>query len=72
MRNLDFMDILNIVSFAINLENLDSNIDQNSMQELLGGTVEDIHKHLKEQDKKLNIIIKRLEELENDKNQKTS
>lgn len=71
MKNQDFMDILNIMSFAIGVENLDSNLDQDTMQQLLGKTVKDIHNHLELQDKKLDMIIKKLEELENDKNQKT-
>lgn len=57
MRNQDFMDILNIVSFAIGVENLNSNLDQNTMQQLLEGAVEDIHNHLEEQDKKLDRIL---------------
>lgn len=57
MRNQDFMDILNIVSFAIGVENLNSNLDQNTMQQILEGAVEDIHNHLEEQDKKLDRIL---------------
>lgn len=57
MRNQDFMDILNIVSFAIGVENLNSNLDQNTMQQLLEGAVGDIHNHLEEQDKKLDRIL---------------
>lgn len=64
MRNQDFMDILNIVSFAIGVENLNSNLDQNTMQQLLETAVEDIHNHLEEQDKKLDKI---LEVLNNEK-----
>lgn len=57
MRNQDFMDILNIVSFAIGVENLNSNLDQNTMQQLLETAVKDIHNHLEEQDKKLDKIL---------------
>lgn len=64
MRNQDFMDILNIVSFAIGVENLNSNLDQNTMQQLLETAVKDIHNHLEVQDKKLDKI---LEVLNNEK-----
>ena len=69
MRNQDFMDILNIVSFAIGVENLNSNLDQNTMQQLLEGAVEDIHNHLEDQDKKLDKI---LEVINNEKNKRSS
>lgn len=57
MNKLDFMDILSIMSFAISVENLDSNIDQDNMQQLLGTTVNEIHQHLDDQDKKLDKIL---------------
>ena len=60
MDKLDFMDILNIVS---------SNLDQNTMQQLLEQAVKDIHNHLEEQDKKLDKI---LEVINNEKNKRSS
>lgn len=64
-NKLDFMDILSIMSFAISVENLDSNIDQDNMQQLLGKTVNEIHQHLDEQDKKLDKIMEVLSNEEN-------
>lgn len=68
MKNQDFMDILNIVSFAIGIENLDSNLDQDKADKLLKNAVKDIHSHLKKQDEKLDMIIKKLEDNHYDKN----
>lgn len=59
-----FLDTLSILSFAIALENLDANLTQNDKQELMEELNEktdrllnEIHNHLKEQDKKLDSII---------------
>ena len=59
---LDFLDILSILSFYIAVLNLDLNVTQNDMIE----QTEDIHRHLEEQDRKLSEIIKTLEEMNND------
>lgn len=69
MKNQDFMDILNIMSFVIGIQNLDSNLDQDAMQQLLGKTVNEIHEHLDQQDEKLNRI---LEVINNEKNKRLS
>ena len=67
-----FLDMLSIASFLIGLQNLDMNVDQNDMQDLqntfnqtLDKTVNEIHQHLEVQDNKLDEILKRLEALEN-------
>lgn len=72
---ITFLDLLAIMSFCIGLQNLDLNIAQedldNQTQELdarLRKVVDDIHKHLKMQDIKIDRI---LEVLENDKNQRS-
>ena len=64
-RELDVLDILNILSFYIGVKNLDENLSQTTAGNLLDKAVEDIHKHLEEQDNKIDIILK---ELSNDKN----
>ena len=65
-----FIDILSIISFWVGLENLELNIAQedldNQTQELdkrLRDVVDEIHRHLEEQDLKLDKIIVRLEDL---------
>lgn len=63
-----FLDILTVMSFCIGLQNLDLNIAQedldNQTQELdrkLRIVVDDIHRHLKDQDKKIDEILRRMD-----------
>lgn len=48
--NLEFLDIITILSFALQLNNRD-------MQGEIDKAVDDIHEHLKEQDKKLDMLL---------------
>lgn len=64
-RELDVLDILNVLSFYIGVKNLDENLSQTTAGNLLDKAVEDIHKHLEEQDNKIDMILK---ELSHDKN----
>ena len=66
----DFLDVLAVMSFCIALQNLELNISQDDLQKeterldvSLRKNVEEIHKHLEMQDKKLDMI---LEELKHD------
>ena len=59
-----FLDILTIMSFCIALQNLELNISQDDLQKeserldtSLRQNVEEIHKHLERQDKKLDMIL---------------
>ena len=68
---LTFLDLLSIISFCVGLQNLDLNLQQEDLdsqtQELdsrLRAVVDDIHKHLQEQDIKIDKILK---EIQNDK-----
>ena len=67
---LDFIDILSILSFLVALMNLDENLTQGDKQELQEDLankadilLSEIHSHLEQQDIKLDGIIKELEEL---------
>lgn len=67
--SISFLDAISIASFLIGLENLDMNITQEDMQgsemrlyKAISDQVEDIHKHLEDQDKKLNNILGILKE----------
>ena len=67
---LEFMDILSIMSFCISLKNLDENLSQNDKQDLqkdlsdkINLLLKEIHSHLEMQDEKINLI---LEELKHD------
>lgn len=61
---LTFLDMLSIISFCVGLQNLDLNLAQedldNQTQELdrrLRDVINDIHRHLQEQDAKLDILM---------------
>ena len=69
--NDNLIDILSILSFIIGLENLDMNISQTDLQEetsrldkkvdeKVNKALTEIHKHLEQQDKKLEILLKGL------------
>ena len=69
---ITFLDILAIMSFCIGLQNLDLNIAQedldNQTQELdarLRKVVDDIHKHLQEQDIKIDRLLEVISHEEN-------
>ena len=67
--NLDFLDIISILSFLIALENLDLNVTQEDAQNLqveinnkTDLMLKEIHEHLEEQDKLLKEIAERLKQ----------
>ena len=67
-RQLSFLDLLNVLSFLIGVENLEENLTQGDKQDLqhdLTVTAEnlltEIHAHLEAQDKKIDKILNRLE-----------
>lgn len=73
-EQLTLLDILNILSFIIGILNYNENLTQGDKQELMQEidnkislVLDKVQKHLEIQDKQLNIIIKRLEELKIDR-----
>ena len=69
---LTFLDCISLCSFFIALQNLDSNISQDDMQELQATVskktnelLDEIHNHLSNQDKKIDMILQLLEDGEN-------
>lgn len=54
-------DFINLSSFFLTLANYDENLNQTKAQQILDTYVSDIHKHLDEQDKKINDILKMLQ-----------
>ena len=73
MLNYNYIDYVNLLDLAISLQNLRSNTSQEDRQKLeehfnekLNGLLEEIHNHLQEQDEKIDLILKKLEEGEND------
>lgn len=64
-----FLDIVSIASFLLGVMNLEENLTQGDKQELQEDLsnkadllLKEIHRHLQEQDKKLDVILKRLEQ----------
>ena len=55
--NIEFLNILNILSFIIGIKNLNKNLSQSKAADLLSAAIDDIHKHLSEQDKKIELIL---------------
>ena len=71
-RELSFLDVISIASFIVSLQNLDMNITQEDMaktaerlDKILRLNVEDLHKHLKEQDEKLTKILNNIDNIIN-------
>ena len=68
-NELDFLDIITLLSFVLSVENLEQNLDQNDKQQLQNDLSEkadkilsEIHTHLEKQDKLLNQIWSKLNE----------
>ena len=59
-RQLDFLDLISIVGFVVGLANYDENLDQSSLQTTLDGALQEVHRHLKEQDLKIDEILERV------------
>lgn len=64
---LDFLDLISIMSFVIALMNLDENMTQSDKQELqhdladkADALLSEIHSHLESQDIKLDLIMEEL------------
>lgn len=64
-----FLDFLNVMSFIIGVMNLNENLTQGDKQELMESlskqtqtVLTEIHSHLESQDKKIDEILKRLED----------
>lgn len=74
MLNYSYIDYVNLMDLAINIRNLRSNTSQEDRQKLeehfnkkLNVLLEEIHSHLQEQDAKIDKILSKLEEKEDDK-----
>lgn len=67
-RQFDILDILNILSFIIGVKNLNENLSQNTAGDLLSAAVKEIHDHLFEQDRKIDLILEKLGVDYNDEN----
>lgn len=55
------LDAMTIVSFVIGLANYGENVDQSTMSKTVQAAVDDIHRHLADQDEKLSKLLAKLE-----------
>lgn len=71
MMNQNFIDAINVADFLISLMNLESNTTQNDKQEIeehvtnqIKSLLDKVNSHLESQDKKIDSILQKLEELQ--------
>ena len=57
MNNLEFLDILTLISFVLQVQNQQNIIGISDVQREVNRAVEDIHRHLQAQDEKLERIL---------------
>lgn len=55
------LDAMTLVSFIIGLANYGENVDQSAMSKTVQAAVDDIHRHLADQDEKLSKLLAKLE-----------
>ena len=60
-KQFEFLDILTILSFALQVENQSNIIGLSDVQNEVNRAVEEIHRHLEEQDRILKILLERTE-----------
>lgn len=65
-QNLDFLDIITLMSFMLQITNQNKFFDIHDVQKDNNRIIAVIQEHLANQDKKIDYIISRLEENNND------
>lgn len=60
MYNDNFLDTLTVIGFVVGLMNYQENVDQSTLQEEMQKVVDVIDKHLREQDKKIDLLLERV------------
>ena len=60
----EVLDVLTILSFALQVQNQEHLIDITDVQREVNRAVEEIHRHLEEQDTKLALLLERTEQNE--------
>lgn len=59
-KQLGMLDVMSVISFFIGLANYSENLSQGDVQDIMKKAMSDIHKHLEEQDDKIDEILKLL------------
>ena len=57
MNNIEFLDILTVLSFVLQLQNQGNIISINDVQQEVNRAIGEIHAHLEQQDAKINRIL---------------
>ena len=57
MNNLEFLDVLTVISFVLQVQNQGRIISLGDVQGEVNRAVEEIHRHLEQQDDKIDHII---------------
>ena len=65
--NLELLDILTICSFILQIQNQSNIVGMSDVQDEVNRAVAEIHAHLEEQDRKLQIIMKEMRKNGTDK-----
>ena len=65
-KQLEFLDILTILSFALQVQNQSNIIGMSDIQNEVNRAVTEIHRHLEEQDRKIELLLERIGKHETD------
>lgn len=64
-QQLEFLDILTILSFVLQIQNQSNIIGMSDVQDEVNRAINEIHAHLEEQDRKLEELLERMGKHEN-------
>lgn len=62
MNDLDFLDMLTIISFWIQIQNQQNIVGIKDVQHEVDRAIDEIHRHLESQDEKIDTILEALNE----------
>ena len=65
-NQFEFLDILTILSFVLQVENQGNIIGLSDVQNEVNRAVSEIHAHLEEQDRKIELLLERIGKHETD------
>lgn len=65
MDNNEFLDALSVLGFFLGWLNYKENVNQTDVQKIVNQAIQDIHEHLKIQDRKLDEILEGIRNAKN-------
>lgn len=60
------LDAMAFIGFVIGLANYEENLSQSDVQDMIKAALKDVHEHLGMQDRKIDLILERLEGKQNE------